>query len=148
MGFYQIQAGLALVPGLTTAFAVMRLGLENEVEDWGLWILPIVVAVVFGALFLILHYVASLEPAGPAELEDNEAEQNAVERKDRVLLARRRKRVARLSEAQRSQIRRDLADSFADLADRGLITADESRLAGEVELGGLAILGPRIAKTE
>lgn len=59
-GFYQVQAWLALVLGGLSAAAVRMYGLNESVDAWQAWIIPIVGSSVLGAVFLVLMLVRRL----------------------------------------------------------------------------------------
>ena len=141
-GFYQIQAGLALVLGAAAGFAVFSNGIRENVTDWQLWIIPVVVAAGLGALFLILHLLASRKRKAQALKGSESVIENSLSLRDVMQQRKRRKRVAALSEEQQRRIRHDLTASFDDLERRGLITSAQSRYVRGIELGALALRAP------
>lgn len=140
-GFYEVQAALAFTLGGLSAAAVRMNGVNDSVESWQTWIIPIMATVVLAVIFFILLLVARFSaarrsrPQGDAEsaLPANKIQQ----------LKQRREQVALLSEPEQAAVRGDIESAVRDLERRGLISAAEAARARGAELGGLALRMPR-----
>ena len=80
-GFYEIQSWLAVVLGGLTAAAVQLNGVEHGVESWSTWIVPVLISVAYGVVFLIALLVARLSrnarsstPARSGRVVDTESD--------------------------------------------------------------------------
>jgi hypothetical protein len=140
-GFYEVQAALAFTLGGLSAAAVRMNGVNDSVEGWELWIIPVMATVVLGAVFLVLLLIARLAESrrsGPASSGGDALPANKIQ-----VLKHRRELVAQLTEADRAAIRDDIESAIDDLERRGLISAAEADRARGAELGALALRMPR-----
>ena len=137
-GFYEVQAALAFTLGGLSAAAVRMNGINESVDSWQTWIIPILASVLLGIVFFVLLLVARF--TGTRSRPDGES---SLPRNKVQLLKQRRDQVAQLSETERSAIARDLESAISDLERRGLISAAEAERARGTELGGLALRMPR-----
>lgn len=140
-GFYQVQAWLVLVFGALTALRVTYKGERDSVESWQMWLIPVGAAVVFAAIVLVFHLVASL--SRDVRMESNSQSSASAEAdlppNKLELFQQRREQVARLSDAERAALRLDIDAAINELAHRGVITEAEAERARDAELGALAL---------
>lgn len=122
-------ASLTLVLGSMTALSVWRRGESAGVDDWQLWIIPIIVATVVGGVHALVLLISRLRHEANSRLSFADAD----------LLELRRERAAELDSAEQAAIRADLEAAITDLEQRGLISGTVAERARRAELGALAL---------
>lgn len=115
--------GVAVVFGAIDALSIARRGSDDDVRAWQLWLVVALLVVLVGVTGL----VRGRRLAEPVDTQDGEP-RAAV-----------RRLVAKLSDAERDAVRRDLEAAVDDLARRGLVTPETAVRAKEAELGMLSI---------
>lgn len=127
-------AVMTIVLGVLTAVAMADRAADSAVDGWRSWLIPVIAAIVLGALFTTAMAVARSRSRAAKHGGDASLPANLLAR-----LQARRDAVAELSEADRLAIKRDLDAATLDLERRGLISAEDAERARTTDLGGLAL---------
>ena len=142
-GFYEMQAGLALVLGGLSAVAVRMYGLNEPVHSWQTWIISVLATVALAAVFLSFLVVAHISQDARPRSKSGDGTGGVLPRNKIELLKRRREQVAQLPSDERAAIERDLEDAISNLLRRGLISEVDAERACGAELGALGLRMPQ-----
>ena len=143
-GFYEMQAGLALVLGGLSAVSIRMFGLNESVDSWQKWIIPVLATVALAAVFLGFLVVAHISQGAQVRSKSGDGTGGVLPRNKIELLKRRREQIAQLSEGEQAAVKRDIDVSIGDLERRGLISGAEADRARGAELGALALRMPQV----
>ena len=143
-GFYEMQAGLALVLGGLSAVAVRMFGFNESVDSWQKWIIPVLATVVLAAVFLGFLVVAHISQGARPRSISGDGTGGVLSRNKIELLKRRREQIEQLFEGEQAAVKRDLEDAIGDLERRGLISDVEVDRARAAELRALGLRMPRV----
>jgi hypothetical protein len=142
------QAGIAAVLGTLSVVIATRKATGADVQGWPLWILPIVLTAVAGAMlwWLLVRAKRAHGAASRTTARQGAAPVGRVEPLKRVRL-----QVERLSAEHQLAVRRDITAAIDALEARAVISHDEADRARDADLGKLALRmsqgpGPAVAR--
>jgi hypothetical protein len=135
------QALAAAGLGIISVFLAWSLGASAGVPNWQLWTAVMAVATVFAIVYCVMtlrahraETVRSLKARLRGDVDDDGDDTLPREPVKRV-----RQVIDRLTDEDKQAVRRDLEAAIADLASRGVITADAAGVARGCALGALSL---------
>lgn len=143
-GLAHTQAGMTVVLGFFATLVVAMKGTEHAVDNWQLWILPIISSTILGLILFFMIFLADLKrkssknniPTTKPETMEvaTDLPPNMVERFKQI-----KAELNELSDEEKQEVQTKLTKSINRMVRRGTITQNEADKASRISLGELGL---------